>query len=113
MLDQLAQARLVQATHMRLPQDFGDPRALDVEVQLRVVLLALRVVCVERVIGRETTDVGVQELVLAQGPTLGGVVDREGRVVLEQARLDLLEKQLLFLFVIRIVCVPLSSLHCH
>lgn len=109
MLANLRQTRLVRSSHMRLPQDLGHADPLDVEVELRVVLEALGVVRVERVVRRESSDEGVEELVLAQGEACGGVVEREAWVVLEEAGFDLVEVGLLVVLVVRVLRVALSS----
>lgn len=103
-LDDLSQSRLIQSSHLRLPQHLRHPNPLNIDVQLtRVRRVVLRIVSIERVFRTHTADVGVQELVLAEGLTLGGVVEGEGFVVLEKASFDSLERLDLFFFVFRVV----------
>lgn len=106
MLDDFSQPGLVDPCHVRLPDDLGHADALDVEVQLRVVFEALEVVRIEWIVGGEAPDEGVEEFVLAQGDALRGVIEREGRVVLEQAGFGLLEEALLVFLIVRFF-VPL------
>jgi hypothetical protein len=94
---------------MRLPQHFGNSNPFDVEVQLRVVLQTLRVVGVQRVVGGQAANEGVEQLVLAEGEPFGRVVDGEGGVVLEKAGFDLAEGGLLIFFIVRVVGVALGK----
>lgn len=71
------------------------------------MLEAFGVVGVERVVGRESSDESVQQLVFAECLSLGGVVDGEEWVVLEQASLDGAQSLLLLVFIIRVVDVAL------
>jgi hypothetical protein len=64
-LDHLAQPSLVQTADMRLKYDFRDSDSFYVEMKLRVVLLARRVVRVEGIVWSESPDERVQQLVLA------------------------------------------------
>ena len=108
MLADLRQTCLVRSSHVRLPQHLRHSDPLDVEVQLRVVLEALGVVRVERVVWGEAADERVEELVLAQGEASGGMVEREGWVVLEETGFDFLQVRLLVLLVVRVLGVTLS-----
>lgn len=67
------------------------------------------IVRVERIVGRETADEGIEELVFAQGETLSGMVDGEGGVVLEEACFDFFQLTLLVFLVVGFLSTLRSS----